>query len=178
MVLLSSCTGSPGHGSAGSVTSANAASANAAMSAAASAAACLNQSSGVTGFDTTPDLGVGSRVLLGRIAVATGYFGNPVLVSGNGPWRYWEKRPIKVLAGSGRVVISVPPSWRQRVAITYGTNGTVSSLAVTACQQPSGVWDAYAGGIYLSATAACVPLVFTMGNQSVTVRFSMYGRCG
>jgi hypothetical protein len=101
----------------------------------------------------------------------------PVTVSGDGPWRYWQKRGILILAGTGSVVVSVPPSWRQQAAITYGTYGIVSSLVLAACQQPSGVWDGYAGGIYLRAAASCVPLMFTIGTRSAIVRFSVAGRC-
>lgn len=115
--------------------------------------------------------------MLGRISVQTGYLQMPVPVTGNQPWRYWEKRGILILAGTGPVLVSVPPSWRQRAAITYGTKGIVSSLVLTACQQPAGVWAGYAGGIYLRAATSCVPLVFAIGNRSITVRFSVAGRC-
>jgi hypothetical protein len=116
--------------------------------------------------------------VLGRVSVYTGYSQMPVPVPGHGPWRYWQKRGILILAGTGPVVVSVPSSWRQRAAITYGTYGVVSSLVLTSCRQPPGVWDGYAGGIYLRTAASCVPLVFARGKQSVTVRFSVAGRCG
>jgi hypothetical protein len=116
--------------------------------------------------------------VLGRISVSTGYLQMPVPAPGNGPWRYWEKRPILILAGTGPVQVSVPPAWRQRAAITYGTTGIVSSLVLTAGRQPSGVWGGYAGGIYLRAATSCIPLVFALGTRSVTVRFSVAGRCG
>jgi hypothetical protein len=101
----------------------------------------------------------------------------PVPVQGNGPWRYWQKRGLQILTGTGPVVVSVPSSWRQRAALTYGNYGIVSSLVLNDCQQPSGVWDAYAGGIYLRAATSCVPLIFAIGNQKLTVRFSVGGRC-
>jgi hypothetical protein len=173
MMLLASCTGSRGSGLAGPVTSANAI-----RSAGAPASACPYQSSGVSGFARSPGLAAGSQLVLGRISVYTGYSQMPVPVQGNGPWRYWQKRGILIPAGTDPVLVSVPPSWRQRVAITYGTNGIVSSLVLTACRQPSGVWDGYAGGIYLRVATSCVPLVFAIGNRSVTVRFSVAGRCG
>jgi hypothetical protein len=173
MVLLASCTGSPGSAPSGPVTSANAI-----TSAGAGAPACPYQSSGVSGFVSSPDLPAGNQLALGRISVYTGYSQMPVPVTGNGPWRYWQKRGILILAGTGPVLVSVPPPWRQRAAITYGTHGIVSSLVLTACRRPSGVWDGYAGGIYLRAATSCVPLVFATGNRSITVRFSVAGHCG
>jgi hypothetical protein len=116
--------------------------------------------------------------VLGRVWAYTAYAQRPVPVPGHGPWRYWQKRGILIRAGTGPVVVSVPSSWRQRVTITYGAYGIVSSLVLRACRQPSGVWDGYAGGIYLSTAPACVPLVFAAGPHSVTVRFSVAGRCG
>jgi hypothetical protein len=171
MVLLASCTGSPASRPASPVTPATSIS-----PADAGAAAC--SSSGVSGFVASPDPGAGSQLVLGRISVQTGYLGMPVPVTGSGPWRYWQKRGILILAGTGAVRVSVPPSWRQRAAITYGTDGIVSSLVLTTCRQPSGVWDGYAGGIYLRTSTLCVPLVFATGNRTVTVRFSVAGRCG
>jgi hypothetical protein len=141
----------------------------------ASASAC--QWSGASGFVGSPGHADGSQLVLGRISVQAGYLGMPVPVTGNEPWRYWQKRGILILAGTGPVLVSVPPSWRQRAAITYGTNGIASSLVLTACRQPAGVWAGYAGGIYLRAATSCVPLVFAIGNRSITVRFSVAGRC-
>jgi hypothetical protein len=172
MVLLASCAGSPGSRPASPVTPAKAI-----PSAGAGASACSYQSSGVSGFARSPGHAAGSQLVLGRIFLQAGYVGMPVPVSGDGPWRYWEKRGILILAGSGPVLVSVPPSWSQRAAITYGAEGIVSSLALTACRQPAGVWAGYAGGIYLRVVTSCVPLVFTIGNRSATVRFSVAGRC-
>ena len=169
MVLLASCTGTHGRGPGGPATSANAI-----TTAGTGTPACDNQA---TGFVRSPGRAAGSQLVLGRISVYAGYSQMPVPVTGNGPWRYWQKRGILILAGTGPVQISVPPSWRRQAAITYGTTGIVSSLVLTACRQPSGVWDGYAGGIYLRAATSCVPLLFAIGNKSVTIRFSITGRC-
>jgi hypothetical protein len=171
-VLLASCTGSPGSGPAGPVTSGNVI-----TSAGTAGPACPSGSDGISGFATSPGLGAGSQLVLGRISVQTGYVGMPVPVQGPGPWRYWQKRGILILAGTAPVQVSVPSSWRQRAAVTYGTTGIVSSLVLTACRHPAGVWDAYAGGIYLRAATPCVPLVFATGNRNITVRFSTAGPC-
>jgi len=165
MLLLASCTASPGSRPA-PVTSANAI-----------PSACSYESSGVSGFVTSPGRADGSQLVLGHISVQTGYLQMPVPVTGHGPWRYWQKRGILIQSGTGPVLVSVPPSWRQRAAITYGSPGIASSLVLTSCQRPAGVWAGYAGGIYLRAVASCVPLVFTIGNRSVTVRFSITHQC-
>jgi hypothetical protein len=172
MMLLASCTGSPGSRPASPVSSANAIS-----PAGAGAPACSYQSSEVSGFVRSPGHPAGSQLVLGRISVQTGYLQMPVPVTGSEPWRYWQKRGILIQAGTGPVLVSVPPSWRQRAAITYGSQGIAGSLVLTACQQPAGVWAGYAGGIYLRAITSCVPLVFTIGTRSVTVRFSVTHQC-
>jgi hypothetical protein len=165
VLLLASCTGSP------------TTSANAIPSAGVGTPACSYQSSGVSGFVSSPGHAAGNQLVLGGISVQTSYLGMPVPVTGSEPWRFWQKRAVLIRAGTGPVLVSVPPSWRHRVAITYGTKGIAPSLVLTACRQPAGVWAAYAGGIYLRAVASCVPLVFTAGNRSVTIRFSVAGRC-
>jgi hypothetical protein len=166
-VLLASCTGGPAHAPASPVTSA-----------AVGAPACGYRPSGVVGYTRSPGFAAGARLVLGRVSVDTGDADRPVPVQGNEPWRYWQKRGILILAGTGPVSVSVPSSWRGRAAITWGNKGIVGSLVLTACRQPSGVWDAYAGGIYTRAVTACVPLVFTLGGRSVTVPVSLAGRCG
>jgi hypothetical protein len=168
MMLLAACTGSHGGAPAGRATSANAAGAG--------VPAC--QSSDVSGFTRSADLADGNQLVLGRISVDATNWQPPVPVRDEGPWRYWQKRGILILAGTGPVSVSVPSSWRGRAAITYGAHGIVSSLVLTACPQPSGVWDGYVGGIYLRAVTPCVPLVFAVGDRSATVRFSVAGRCG
>jgi hypothetical protein len=70
------------------------------------------------------------------------------------------------------------PSWRQRARIDFGRDNG-STLTLTACsQRPAGLWDAYAGGLYLRTAAACVPVVFRIGNRSAAVYFSVGRNCG
>src|SRR5260370_15297121 len=164
MVLLAACTGSRGSGPAGAATSASAV-----PSAGDAAQGCSSRSGGVSGFARSPGLATGGQLVLGRIAVQTGYLQGPVPVTGNGPWRYWEKRGILIFAGTGSVLVSVPPSWRQRAAITYGSYGIVSSLVLTACQRPAGVWDGDAGGIDRRAPASCGPPGFALAHRSLTL---------
>lgn len=138
---------------------------------------CADSSGGATGYLRSPDLGPGTRIVLGRIAVNPSRSYQPVPVRNTGEWRYWQKRPILIRANAGPVSVSVPPLWRGRAAITYGTTPIRSAVVLRACPQPRGMWDAYAGGIYLRDLTVCVPLVFRLGNRSTTVRLNMAGRC-
>jgi len=140
-----------------------------------SVAACPYQSSGVVGFAASGRRPEG-KIVLGRISVRPGYGGTALRVGGR--WPYWQKNGIEILAGTPVVSISLPKSWRQRAAITWGTSGTVSSLRLTSCARPARVWDGYAGGFYLRSDAACVPLVLRIGDRSTTVLFSVGRRCG
>jgi hypothetical protein len=138
---------------------------------------CTGRAGGATGYLRNPDLGLGTQIVLDRISINTAQSDQPVPVSDTKPWRYWQKRPILIRANSGPVSVSVPPAWRTRAAITYGTTPIRGSLVLFSCQRPKGVWDAYAGGIYLRHPERCVPLVFRVGDRRATVRVSMTGRC-
>jgi len=75
-------------------------------------------------------------------------------------------------------MVTVPATWRKRVAITWGNNtGIVSALRIAGCPVPPHVWNAYAGGFYLRSRSACVPLIFRVGGKSATVRFGVGQRC-
>jgi hypothetical protein len=123
---------------------------------------------------------VGDEMVLGSVSIQSGDFGPASASPQPVPWRYWQKRGLFIKAGAPPLTISVPTSWHNRVAFTWGVgNGPVTgSLRLTTCAQPSGVWDAYAGGFYLRTPSACVPLVFRIGSRSVTVHFSIGHSCG
>jgi hypothetical protein len=71
--------------------------------------------------------------------------------------------------GSATAASNPAPS---AAACPYQSSGVVGFAA-------SGrVWDGYAGGFYLRSAAACVPLVFRIGDRSTTVLFSVGRRCG
>jgi hypothetical protein len=44
-------------------------------------------------------------------------------------------------------------------------------------RQPA-LGNAYAGGFYLRAPSACLPLIFTVDGRSTSVRFGIGKRCG
>jgi hypothetical protein len=120
----------------------------------------------------------GYRIALGGVSVPPALL--PAAVASSDPsWPYWRKTGLVVRAGRDPVTVTVPSAWRRRAAITWGNGlGVVSTLEITACSSPAGYWNAYAGGIYTTSPAACVPLVFRVGARSRTVRFGIGRRCG
>jgi hypothetical protein len=94
------------------------------------------------------------------------------------PWAYWSKAGLIVRADGVPVTVSVAASWRTRAAIVWGNNGGPnSSLTIAGCGTNRRVGLAYAGGFYLRASSACVPLVFRVATRSATVRFGVGRRC-
>jgi hypothetical protein len=89
------------------------------------------------------------------------------------------KAGLVVRNGDAPLKVSVPSAWQKRAAITWGNNviGPVGSLRIAACLSSSPGWHAYAGGFYLRSRAACVPLIFRVGNRSATVRFGIGTHC-
>jgi len=65
-----------------------------------------------------------------------------------------------------------------RAAIRWGDVGPVPALKIAACPSPPGVWKAYAGGFLIRTRHQCVPLTFTVGRHSQTVRFGIGRACG
>jgi len=92
-------------------------------------------------------------------------------------WPYWHKAVLVIRASRSAVVVSVPKAWRRRAAITWGNSQIVSSLRFAPCPSPPSVWNAYAGGFYLRAATACLPLRFTVGRRSRVVRFGIGRQC-
>jgi hypothetical protein len=97
----------------------------------------------------------------------------------DGAWPYLEKAGLVVRAGRGPVTVSVPPAWRKRAAITWGSNtGIVNSLRIVRCGSDPSRGNAYTGGFYLRSRTACLPLIFAAGGHRTTVRFGLGRRCG
>ena len=128
-----------------------------------------------TGNETEPTAG---RIVLGIISIGPGAILEPTVRVDQGWWRYWQKHGIEVRAGSQAVTITVPKAWRTRTAITWGVDvGIVSTLRLPGCPAAPGTWNAYAGGLYLRSSSACVPLVFDVGNRSEVVWMGVGRRC-
>ena len=57
-----------------------------------------------------------------------------------------------VRSGTQKVSVVVPPAWRSRVAVTWGSaRGGQISVAFEACKNSHTRWFAYAGGFYLDS---------------------------
>jgi hypothetical protein len=119
----------------------------------------------------------GYRVVLGVVSVPPARL-IQIVPTHDRPWAYWRKAGLVVRAGSPRVTVSVPVAWRSRAAITWGNStGTGSALRIASCPGPKTVWNAYAGGFYLRARSACVPLRISVGGRSRVVRFGLGRAC-
>jgi hypothetical protein len=119
----------------------------------------------------------GYRVVLGLVSVPPARL-TQVVETHSKQWPYWRKAGLVVRANAKPVRVSVPRAWRKRAAITWGNSGTVSVLTIAPCPSPPKQWNAYAGGFSFRSRRECVPLVFTVGHRSRTVRFGLGGRCG
>ncbi len=123
--------------------------------------------------------GRGYRLVLGVVSVPPAYL-RQIVRSDKDPWRYWRKAGL-VVTGRAPVSVRVPEEWQRRMAITWGnTPGIYSSLRIAGCPPPPkgiGKGRAYAGGFYLKSRSACVPLVFSVGKRSATVRFGLGRAC-
>jgi hypothetical protein len=118
------------------------------------------------------------RRVLGMVVVPPRYLPQVVKLPTK-PWRYWTKAGIAIRAGSAPVGITVPVAWRDRAAIVWGNGPDLfSSLRIDSCASQLGAtWNGYAGGFYLQARSACVPLIVRVGARTATVRFGIGRRC-
>jgi hypothetical protein len=119
----------------------------------------------------------GYRVVLGIVSVPPAHL-RQVIPTHRRPWRYSRKAGLVVHGGEAGVTVSVPEAWRRRVAITWGNQtGIVSSLRILGCPSSANLWNAYAGGFYLRARSACVPLIFRVRERTKVVRFGIGRTC-
>ena len=117
------------------------------------------------------------RQVLGVLAVPPAYMPR-VIPTRQQPWAYWHKQGLVVRATREVVTVTVPKFWRKRAAITWGNRGVpVGSLRIEGCGGSADVGHAYAGGFFLRSPSACVPLIFTVGTRSATVRFGVGREC-
>jgi hypothetical protein len=152
-----------------------AASADSASRVAAPLVSCGNiigQTSGPRDAGYRPALGVLSVPPASMLRTA-------VRVSGYGRWTYWFKVGMVIHSGRFVVSVSVPKKWQSRAAITWGGSAIVSTLRFSGCGNSPLVkgWNGYAGGFYLRAPRACIPLVFKRGRGSKTLHFGIGERC-
>lgn len=119
----------------------------------------------------------GYREVLGTVSVPPAFLQKPA-ASADPSWPYFSKSGLVVHAGLAPVTVTVPSTWRARVAISWGNGlAVVSKLRITGCPPSPKPWNAYAGGFYTRSSSACVPLTFQIGARSQTVRFGLGRRC-
>jgi hypothetical protein len=119
------------------------------------------------------------RQVLGTVAAPPAFM-TQIAETGDPHWPYWHKQGLVVRAARAPVTVTVPPAWRNRVAITWGyggTGGPFHTLRIAACPSGEAKGNAYAGGFYLRTATACVPLRFTVAGRSETVWFGLGRRC-
>ena len=135
-----------------------------------------NESIGGATFAHTPP---GYRTVLAAVSVPPAYL-RQVVRTGDSPFPWWRKAGLVVRAGGKPVTITVPPTWRDRVAIDWGygnMGGPFQTLRIAGCGSDPADGNAYAGG-FVVRTPSCVPLTFRVGSRSATVRFGIGRRCG
>jgi hypothetical protein len=139
----------------------------------------------VIGSSNSPGVHLGYRVVLGGgVSVPPAFLHDVALRKGR--WRYWSKAGLVVHAGRRPVTVTVPSGWRRRAAIFWGNDvvawghglAAVSTLQITACPPSPNAWNAYAGGIFMRSSSACVPLTFRIAARSQTVWFGIGRHCG
>jgi hypothetical protein len=117
------------------------------------------------------------RLVLNAVSVPPAYL-QQVIATQERPWRYWHKAGLVIRAGASPVTITVPPRWRTQAAIVWGNNGgPFQSVRIAGCTGNPHTGNAYAGGFYLRTPSACVPLTFSIGARSLTVRFGIGTHC-
>jgi hypothetical protein len=117
------------------------------------------------------------RQVLGAVAVPPAFM-QQVVPTRQKAWTYWHKQGLVIRATGEAVTVTVPKIWRKRAAITWGNSGgPVSSLRFEGCGGSANVGHSYAGGFLLRSPSACIPLIFSVGKRSATVRFGVGKRC-
>jgi hypothetical protein len=119
----------------------------------------------------------GGRTLVLGVVALTPYLPQTV-ADENGPHlHYWSKTGLIVRSGAV-VTISVPPAWRDRAAIGWGSPAwPVSSLRVARCSWMDFKWNVWAGGFFLRDRTACVPLVVRARGSTARIRVGVGRRC-
>jgi hypothetical protein len=118
----------------------------------------------------------GYRIVFGVVSVPPTFLSQVVATPGQA-WPYWRKAGVALRSGRTAATVSVPPEWRGRLAITWGSAGIVTSLRFARCPSTPPVWRAYAGGFYLRSRKECVPLEIRVGSRRRVVHFGIGRSC-
>ena len=96
------------------------------------------------------------------------------------PWTWFSKWGMVVRGGEGQpVIVTVPRTWRNRVAIVWGNGGhrVFHTIRFPRCGDDTAAGNAYSGGFFLRQPSGCVPLRFTVGERTTLVWFGIVRRC-
>jgi hypothetical protein len=115
-------------------------------------------------------------LILGRVGLQTAANLQPVLLHDDA-FRLWSKSGLVVVQGTAPVVISVPPAWRARAAITWDNRGGGETSVEHVQSCPGHGWLAYPGGFFAQARG-CIPIDVTVGARHRRVWIRMGGRAG
>jgi hypothetical protein len=120
----------------------------------------------------------GARVLLGAVVLSPPrQLERPSRRASAGRWRWFLPARIAVRDGEADVAVSVPLGWRDRVAVSWGGNGSAAAVGFERCAAARG-WSVYEGGFHLRLRGDCVPLAVRVGGTSTTVRLGLGRACG
>lgn len=119
-----------------------------------------------------------SRLVLDAFSVPPAFL-SQINPSGEPPWRYFSKWGMVVRSDGRTATVTVPPAWRDRLAISWGNagHGVFQSIRFAGCRYGRDVGNAYAGGFFLTSRSACVPLIFSVGTRQTVFRFGIGRRC-
>jgi hypothetical protein len=120
------------------------------------------------------------RLVLASVSVPPAHASQGAFPSGMTAWPFFRKSGMVIPATGVAVTITVPPAWRQRLAISWGNaqSRVFSSIRLAGCSGSDAKRGrAFAGGFFLRSRSACVPLVFRVGSRRETVWFGIARRC-
>lgn len=122
----------------------------------------------------------GFRILLDSVSIpGAGHLERDAARVPGRQWPYYRNAGLAIRAGATAVSVSVPPGWRDRLALSWGGARPSSTIRFAPCAAAAGrSWNAFSGGIHLRARADCVPLVVSVGGTSTTVRVGVGRACG
>ena len=120
----------------------------------------------------------GYRAVLGIVSAPPVLLTGLVRVPEFAPFPYWRKAGMVIRSSRKSVTVTVPKAWRDRLRIGWGNPAPEATTVTFApCASSSPTWNGYAGGFFLRGGAACVPLMFAVGNRHATLRFGVGSHC-
>ncbi len=119
----------------------------------------------------------GRRVILRVISIEQERRSQRAFPTGDSSRPFFRKMGLMVRGGAPGVTVSVPAASKQLLGIEWGNSGPTGTLSVAPCPNYGTGWNAYAGGLYLDAPRACVPVDFRVGRKTVRVRFGIGTTC-